>query len=589
MIRSCLFAVVWCAAALAQLPAPQAPPPRFDEPAKSRTRKLPPPMKTPWRVDAIATGPDGRPVSDLTAADFDVLTGDKPQKATAAEFQGSAPLRIAVVVDDLSLSPENLAGLQKTLHEFVSAQVRPGDEAAILCTSESNGRADQFTSDQPALTAAIDRLRSNRPADDSPLAFTTGSIGALRSAVLGLQFTSGRKLAIFLSERLRSADRTPDPTWTSRLVTSANRSSVVLYAVDVASNADPSYVLAQGLAGAAPETGGAFFDAVGDPGAALARIAESQRCYYILRFETEPLQRITPLAVKTQRPGVQARARNGVLGLAGDGDGRGFVAPENELRAAVGTALFATGLHLDLTAKPGTSAAHSLETVLHLNANEVTLTLRADGKYHGELDAVTALFQENDAAVSQSTRTVILQLTPEERQLAIRSGLAFSVSLPAPKKGPYQLRAAVLDDTGGRLGAASRFLEVRDLTLPPLTMAAIQLEPAGDPPRPVYPPGQTVRYSYELANLRNDGANHAKVEITNQILREGRVIYVGEPKILDVGLAPQQSSARISGTVKLSAEVQPGTFTLTVTALDTLATGADRRSATQTIDFEIQP
>jgi VWFA-related protein len=589
MIRRGLFPVLWCAAALAQLPAPQAPPPLFDGPAKSKTRKIPPTTKTPWRVDASATGPDGRPVPGLTAADFEVLTAGKPLKATAAEFESSAPLRIALMVDDLSLSAENLAGLRKTLHEFVSAQMRPGDEAAILCTSESNGIADEFTSDRPALDAAIDRLSSNRPASESPMAFSVGSIGALRSALLGLQFTPGRKLAVFLSERLRAADRTPDPTWVSRLVVSANRSSVVLYAVDVASSADPSYMLEQGLAGVAPQTGGAFFDAANDPGAALARIVASQQGYYILRFETEPLQRITPLAAKTQRPGVRVRARNGVLGLAGDGDGRGFVAPENELRAAIGSALFATGLHLDLTPKRDTSAEPSLEAVLHVKANEVTLTLRPDGKYHGQLEAMAALFQDNDAAVSQASRTATLLLTPEERQKAIASGFAFPVPLPAPKQGPYQLRAAVLDDTGGRLGAASHFFEARVLTLPLLTMAPIELEPAGDPPRPVYPPNQVVRYSYELANLRNDGANHAKVEVTNRLLRDGRVIYTGEPKILDVGLAQEQSSARISGTVKLGAEVQAGKFTLTVTALDTLATGAERRSATRSIDFEIQP
>jgi VWFA-related protein len=543
-------------------------------------------MRTPWRVDASATGPDGRTVSGLTAADFEVLTDGKPQKATAAEFQSSTPLRIALVVDDLSLSAENLAGLRKTLHEFISARMRPGDEATVLCTSASNGIADQFTSDKPALDATIDRLGSNRPADDSPTAFSVGSIAALRFAVLGLQFTPGRKLAVFLSERLRSTDRTPDATWVSRLLISANRSSAVLYAVDVTSNADPANMFEQGLARVAPQTGGAFIDAANDPGAALARIVASQQGYYILRFETEPLQRITPLAVKTARPGVQVRARNGALGLAGDGDGRGFVAPDNELRASIGSALFATGLHLDLTAKPGGSPAPSLETMLYLKANEVTLTLRSDGKYYGELEAMAALFQENDAAASQATRVVTLTLTPEERQRAIASGLAFSVRLPAPRKGPYQLRAAVLDDTGGRLGAASRFLELRDLTLPPMTMAPIEFEPAGT--RPVFPAGETVRYSYELANLRNDGANHAKVEVTSRLLRDGQVIYAGEPKILDVGLEQEQSGARINGTVKLGGEVKPGKFTLTITALDTLATGAERRSASRSIDFEIQ-
>jgi VWFA-related protein len=588
MIRR-LSLVLWCAVALAQLPAPQALPPRVEMQAKLRARQISALGKIPWRIDATAAAPDGRPVPDLTAADFEILADGKPQHITAAEFQSSRPLRIALVVDDLSLSAENLATLQKALHAFVAGEMRPGDEAAILRTSESNGRADQLTSEKPALDAAIDRLRSNRPAGDSPLAFRAGSVAALRSALLGLQFTPGRKLAVFLSERLRSADRVPDPTWVSRLVNSANRSSVVLYAVDVASSADPSYLLEQGLAGVAPQTGGAFLDAAGDPASVLARIVASQQGYYVLRFETEPLQRMTPLAVKTQRPGVAVRTRSGALGLAGDDDGRAVVAPQDELRAALGSTLFANGIDLGLTPKSGIGTAPSVDAVLHIDMNQVSLTLERDGKYYGALEAMAALFQENDSAVSHVSRAVDLHLTPEERLKVMGPGFDFALSLPAPRKGPYQLRTAVLDETGGRLGAAARFVEVRDLTSPALTMAPIEMEPARDPLRRVYAASEPVKYSYDLGNLRLDPQFHAKVEVRSQLLRDGQVIYAGGPTIIDIGLAPQLTSARVNGTVKLGGQVQPGKFTLTITALDTLATGAERRSATRTIDFEIQP
>jgi VWFA-related protein len=588
MIRRHFFPVLWCAAAWAQLPAPQAPPPRADTPAKLQPRRIPSAMRSPWRVDAVATAADGKSVPDLTAEDFELSTDGKAQKVTAAEFQPAASLRVALMVDDLSLAPENLALLQKALHGFV-ANMRPGDEAAILRASACDGRADQFTSDRSALDAAIDRLRSSRPTDESHVAFLTGSVGALRAALLGLQFTPGRKLAVFFSERLRANDRTPDATWVSRLLGSANRSSAVLYAVDVTSSADPSRMLEQGLAGAAPQTGGGFFDAAGDPAAALARIVESQKGYYILRFETEPMQRTVPLVVKTQRPGVRVRARNGVLGLAGDDEGRGFVAPENQLRAAVASALFANGMHLELMPKPGSARDPYLDAVLHLNTNEVTLALGLDGRYHGDVTAMVALFQENDSAVSQVGRGVDLHLTPEERQKVLESGFDLTLRLPLPKKGPYQLRAAVLDDTGGRLGAAARFFELADLPAALLTMAPIEMEPSGNPPRRVYPPGQPVRYSYDVANLRNDGADHAKLQVTNQLLREGQVIFAGEPRLIEIGLSPQGTSARINGTVKLGAEAKPGKFTLTITVTDTLAAGADRRAATQKIDFEIQP
>lgn len=589
MIRCRLFPLLWCTAALAQLPAPQAPAPRIKTATKSNSRKIPPPGKAPWRVDAIAAGADGRPVPDLTAADFEIQTAGKPQTVTGAKFQNDSPLRVALLVDDLSLSPGHLAAIRKALHGFVSGQMRPGDQAVILRTSASDGMVDQFTSDPSSLGAAIDSLHSNPPAEDSRLAFLSGSISALRSTLLGMQFTPGRKVLVFLSERLRPTARTPDLNWVSRLITAADRSAVVFYAVDVSSSAQPSFVLEQGLAAVAPQTGGSFFDAADDPAASLSAIVQSQRGYYILGFETDPLQRTTPLTVKTLRPGVRISARGGVLGLAGDEEGRSFVAADNALRAGVGSTLLATGMHLGLTPKPGLAGSPGLEVLLRVDLNEVTLTLEPDGKYHGKLEAAAALFQENDAAVSQTSHLFNMHFTPEERRKFIESGIDFPLTLPAPEKGPYQLRAAILDDTGGGLGAASRFFEMRDLPMPLLTMAPIQLEPVGDPPRLVYPPGQAVRYSYDLANLRNDGSNHAKVQVTNRLVRDGKVVYAGAPTILDVPLMTRQTSARITGTVKLAADVKPGKFTLSVTTLDTLTSESDRRSATQSVEFEIQP
>jgi VWFA-related protein len=590
MIRRCLFAVLWSTVAVAQLPPPQALPPRIEANSKlTRTRKgASHPITTPWRVDAVATGPDGRAVADLTAADFEVLTDGKPQKVTAAEFHAPGPLCITLVVDDLSLSPENVPAVKTALQGFVK-RLQPGDEAAILRTSVVDGWQDRFTSEPAALEAAIGQLRSNRPPGDSPQVFTTGSLSALRSALLGLQFLPGRKLVVFLSERLWEPERANQPTWMDRLLTAANRSSTVVYGVNIASSAKPSYMLSQGLAGLAPQTGGAFYDAAGDTPAALARILDSQQGYYILHFDTDQLQHMAPLTATAGRPGVQVHVRDGVLGLAGDNEGLGFLAPENGLRAAIGTPLLGTGMHLSLTPVPGNAAEPYLEGALHIDARDVTLTLAPDGQYHGEVEALIALFQESDGALSQAARGMLLNITPEQRQQLLESGINVELRLPTPKKGPYQMRASVQDQTSGRLGAAARFFEFTESPLPPLTMAPIQMDTAGDPPRHIYPAGQVLQYSYELGNLRLDPQSHAKVEVTSRIVSNGKVIYAGAPQTLDFALAPRQTKARISGTVKLGGQNPTGKFTLTVTALDTLATGAARRGATQTIEFEVQP
>jgi len=589
MIRRCLIPVLWCGTAFAQLPLPQAPAPREQTPMKFKSRKgALQSDQIAWRVDAAATGPDGKPVTGLTAADFEITTDGKPRPVTGCEFKSAGPQRIAFVVDDLSLSQENLALVRNALHRFVADHLRPGDEAAILRTSAGDGGSDRFQSDRTALDTAIDGLACNRPADDSTTAYGAGSLGALRSALLGMQFTSGRKPVVFLSERLRTPERAGDSNWIPRLLNSANDGSAVLYAVDVSSTADPSHMLEQGLAGIAPQTGGAFFDAAGNPAAVLDRIADAQQGYYLLQFDTDPLDRISPLVVKTARPGVRLAARNAVLGLADEGEGPGFVAPQNQLGAALGTTLLGTGVRLGVTPRLNADRAY-MEAVFHIDANDVSFTLQPDRQYHAELQLLAALFQETDTSANHAERLVSPRLSADDYKKATTIGLDYPLRLAMPKKGSYQLRAAVLDETGGRVGAASRFLQVSDPQLPPLSMAPIVMEPGEGPDHRTYAPGHRIQYTYDLSNLHADPQRHAKVEVRNQLLREGKVVFDGKPQILDLALPAQTSQARISGTVSLGAQIQPGKFTLIITAIDTLAAGPDRRGVTQTIDFEIQP
>jgi VWFA-related protein len=515
---------------------------------------------------------------DLTAADFELLTDGKPQKVTAAEFRNSHPLRIALMVDDLSLSPDNMALAKLALHDFVARLLQPGDEALILATSASEGSSAQFTSDRAALGRGIDALACHCPAVDSPQTFSAGSLSALRAALLGLQFTPGRKLAIFLSERLRDRDRANQPTWSSRLLTAANRSGAVLYGVDVASSASASYMLAQGLAGVAPQTGGAFFDAAGAPGPVLARIAEAQQGYYLLRFDTDPLQHLEPIAVKIGRAGVEWRGRSGPFGLADETGGAGFLSPEDQLQGALATILAGTGIPLDLQVAVN---APDLEALLHIDAREVTLTLQPDGIYHGSLVAAVEIFQDGDRGVRHTGREFALQVPPERRAAFLKEGIDVALGLANPPKGPYQMHAAVMDETGGRVGAASRFFEATDAAPPTLTLSPIELAR-------VVPPGQATPYRYDLGHLRRDYRNHALVEVTTQLTRDGKVIYTGKPQRLDVTVGVGADTAHLAGTVSLGEAVEPGKYRLTIGVTDLLASGPSRRTATGSADFEVR-
>lgn len=143
------------------------------------------------QIDAVVTGKDGKTVTDLTAADFEIYENNVKQEITNFSFVSAArektetikkpakdaptvaapppfpnKLRpeqvrrtIALVVDDLGLSFASIDAVKFSLKKFVDEQIQPGDLVAITRTSAGAGALQQFTSDKRMLYAAIGRIR----------------------------------------------------------------------------------------------------------------------------------------------------------------------------------------------------------------------------------------------------------------------------------------------------------------------------------------------------------------------------------------------------------------------------------------------
>jgi len=145
------------------------------------------------QMDAVVTDSKGRPVTDLKTEDFEILQDGVPQKITnfsyVSEGAKSAappvavpppsksepvapippvPLKreqvrraVALVVDDLGLSPTGVAYVRGALKKFVDNDMQPGDLVAILRTGAGIGALQQFTTDRRLLYAAIESIRFN--------------------------------------------------------------------------------------------------------------------------------------------------------------------------------------------------------------------------------------------------------------------------------------------------------------------------------------------------------------------------------------------------------------------------------------------
>jgi len=142
------------------------------------------------QVDAVVTDSSGHQVTNLSAADFEVLEDGRPQKITACSYvkiadapplsvkahltarepvpsdppaihvkQAEVRRTVVLLVDDLGLSFQSTARVRRALHKFVDQQMQPGDLVAVIRTRGGMGALEQFTADKRILHAAIDHVQ----------------------------------------------------------------------------------------------------------------------------------------------------------------------------------------------------------------------------------------------------------------------------------------------------------------------------------------------------------------------------------------------------------------------------------------------
>jgi VWFA-related protein len=238
------------------------------------------------RVDVTVTDRQGRPVPDLTAADFEVREDAGPRALTNFTYVvvgASAPAPaakpstrsvpaagpvvpspprarqrrvLAFVVDDLNLSRTSMVRTRALLERFVERSLQPEDLVGLFRTGAVSSAVATLGADRAALLVEIAGLKWNgrsgreRPTDpiqkgltapvtigqdqDRQRAFllAAASLDGLQSVVKALEPIDGRKTVIFLSDGLKVGRSTKAFDRLEDAANGANRSSLVVYTLD---------------------------------------------------------------------------------------------------------------------------------------------------------------------------------------------------------------------------------------------------------------------------------------------------------------------------------------------------------------------
>ena len=445
------------------------------------------------------------------------------------------------------------------------------------------------------------------------------SISALRPVVDGLRELPGRKSILLFSEGvpLMRGQGTGDVNEALKaaynaFLNHANRSAVAVNTIDprgllALSSADWGDACAQArqtelvntqqeLAEIAHSTGGISIKDDNDLSGAMGRVMNDQAGYYLIGYKpsvstakgTRGEPRSRKIAVRVTRPGLTARFHSSLYEeeqaqpTPGSGNQR--------LVAAVSSPFAIPNVRVRISTRfwnAGAPAGSILDTVLQVDARDLAFSTESDGRRKAVFDILAVIYGGESKPLDTFDKSYTVSLTPDGYQKALADGLLQRLELAVKKAGAYQIRGAVRDRQADRIGSASDFVEVPDLSHGGLSLSGIALSASpGGASLVRYHAGQRIFYACQVLNAQPGADSSTHVEVQATLFRDQHALGSSKPMVMDGKDQPDRQRLLVADDFRLGNQLHSGDFTLRVMAVDKNSP-PKRGTATQSIDFEV--
>jgi hypothetical protein len=359
------------------------------------------------------------------------------------------------------------------------------------------------------------------------------------------------------------------------------------------------------MADQAEQTGGFAIADNNDLGGALKRASADVRDYYVLGYAPEANtfagKGKTPeyhkITVRVKRPGLKVRTRKEFLGVSDVDETDAPETPAQQLVNAAISPLTATDIAVRATTLPGFAPDRGLfvRALLHIDASALTFAKTADGKTTASADVVGMVFDRDGTEVAHLSTGFEAALVDAAAQDALRDGVAYTLRIPIPRAGPYQVRFAVRDRSSGKVGSAGEFVDMPDIPHGTFALSGIVMRVETDAPATAadadrvvispsqavrrYKPGTRLKYAYEIYNAA------APVLVTMSVWRGAQQVMSAKPDTLTPP-STQTEWFAAGGAFKLGDALAPGSYVLQVAAQT--SKGGKVNRAIQQMDFEVK-
>ena len=466
-------------------------------------------------------------------------------------------------------------------------------------------------------------LTPDRTPDHQSDLFRIGTLGAISYIIDGLRELPGRKSVVLFSENMDVTTLPGNASEATKhirdLIDAANRASVVIDTIDprglmpaFVSSADDvkaghvaplqqlratqRFDSQTGLGVLAEETGGLFIKNDNLVDNAMQLVLDDSNGYYLIAYrpnsatfdpETGAAKfHKTVLRVKT--PGLHVRTRSGFLGVSDTARNAAPRTVEDKLRHALASPFAAGGVQVRLTTAFSNTAQQGsfLRALLYIDPKDLRFFEMPDGSHDARIDILLTTFGDAGKAIDSIHRNWSIHADAAGFSDLLSHGVICSLNYPVKKGGAYQMRAAVVDAFSDKVGTASQFIEIPDVSKNGLTLSSIFLGNQTREADRVFNPGAPVDYEYQIFNARMDAGNRPDIEIETKIFRDGKEVYSGKPMALGKADFSDPVRVRAGGHLQLASQLAAGDYVLQVIVTDKLA-DPKGRVASQWIDFEV--
>jgi VWFA-related protein len=522
------------------------------------------------QVDATVTNSKGEFVTDLKAEDFVILQDDKPQEITnfslvrtreAAKRDSTVkkespkgtflppppppPLKrdkvrrtIALVVDDLGISMENMGQARRSIKKWIDEEMQSDDLVALVLTGGGEGALQQFTNDKRSLYAAVTRVQYNPASrvgttalsglsssgDERNMNLTLLTLQSIKQVVSALKNLPGRKNLIFFSESMQTqfnfsqASDLHIKLLLQETVDLANKWAVVIYTIDPRgvmgfmsaeddfSQMAPEDIAAvggqrsaqltisrDGMAKMAVETGGLAIQNRNNIERALFNVVDDGDGYYLIGYQPDEKTiaemrsgnaRYHNIRVRVNRPGVHVRTRSRFFSTPETVSSPDLMARKERIEDAMRSPFTSGSMRVRLTSLYSQTKENNpcINALLHFGVGQLTFTNESDGWRKASIEIVAGLYDVNGQQVEFLDKGWGLQVKGQSYENMKRNGVSFLMRLPVALPGSYQMRVVLRDTKSGQLGSASQFVEIPDVRKNKLALSGIVL--AGDQAKP---------------------------------------------------------------------------------------------------------